>query len=342
MSKSHPSRAGFTLIELLVVISIIAMLIAILLPALGHAREAARYVLCKSQLRQNVLGMATYATDSGDHWISNHAAPDPTLSVGFDSGKLFGFAGWMGTAHARLADYMAGIDHNGRPEWRIRGRPQLMPSDLVLDEKYLWCPSAPTHTVETIDRMIGSGMGVGDPLAGVSYTINGNLNRPNGQGGSGWGAFWTSPSPQKFYTPYRGIGNSSIPPETVVLMGDGNGNAMRYHGYRQPGSYLSRTGDPMFRHFSTYQPPENQRQSVIEGGHGHVSGGPVQPRGDGRANIGFADGSVRDYADGWEKPGDFGVDWLAARVVYEHWARRYDQVQSRQANAVRTPIPPGP
>ncbi|MCC5831001.1 MAG: hypothetical protein JJU36_16265, partial [Phycisphaeraceae bacterium] len=118
--------------------------------------------------------------------------------------------------------------------------------------------------------------------------------------------------------------------------------AMRFHGYRQPApNYISSTGDPMFRHFSTYQPPEHQRQSAIEGGHGHVPGGPVQPRGDGRANLGFADGSVRDYSDGWDEPGDMGVDWLAARVVYEHW-QRYDVVQSRQANATRTPIPSGP
>jgi len=56
------SRAAFTLIELLVVISIIAILIALVTPALMAAREAARSTTCKNNLRQFGVGMHAFAT----------------------------------------------------------------------------------------------------------------------------------------------------------------------------------------------------------------------------------------------------------------------------------------
>ena len=59
-------RHGFTLIELLVVIAIIALLIGILLPALGAARKAARGTVCATHMRQVALGWTLYANENDD------------------------------------------------------------------------------------------------------------------------------------------------------------------------------------------------------------------------------------------------------------------------------------
>ncbi|MEO1584163.1 MAG: prepilin-type N-terminal cleavage/methylation domain-containing protein [Planctomycetota bacterium] len=80
------SRRGFTLIELLVVIAIIALLIGILLPALGRARDSAKTALCLANQRQIVLALTTYAGDfNGKYPINvfagtsgNETLPDGT------------------------------------------------------------------------------------------------------------------------------------------------------------------------------------------------------------------------------------------------------------------------
>ena len=59
-------RRGFTLIELLVVIAIIALLISIVVPSLRRAQEQARIIICASNQRQVIYGLAAYASDQDE------------------------------------------------------------------------------------------------------------------------------------------------------------------------------------------------------------------------------------------------------------------------------------
>lgn len=119
------SRA-FTLIELLVVISIIAMLIAILLPSLAAARMSAQRVKCMSQLRQVFLGAAYYTVDFNNRypvqsfqttWGNAGSADDVSRT---NIGNKYG------------SDPKPDDNHNGWYQFRLLGH---------INNKSLDCPS---------------------------------------------------------------------------------------------------------------------------------------------------------------------------------------------------------
>ena len=64
MKKVH-NKKGFTLVELLVVISIIAILLAVLIPSLNKARELARRIVCASNAKNTFLAMSSYSQTFG-------------------------------------------------------------------------------------------------------------------------------------------------------------------------------------------------------------------------------------------------------------------------------------
>ncbi len=93
--RGHRQAGAFTLIELLVVISIIALLIAMLLPAIKQARENARAITCMSNLRQLGIGVEVYKGEWQQHFLPL-------------TGAIQGSCGDIGTWFTLLRDF-AGI-----------------------------------------------------------------------------------------------------------------------------------------------------------------------------------------------------------------------------------------
>jgi len=173
---------GFTLIELLVVVAIIALLVAILLPALERARDAAKRVVCLSNLRQLHIAAFTYTSDykgdfpyrgrnsdAGPHtWNRNGATDNRHLWVNYIAGytiedgskmlycpsnpdpfaQIYGENRWP---HAPSNRYQAGYNffaniHSRHGEWRT-GRNVITSVVNLRPGDQLWGDLAEDKTV---------------------------------------------------------------------------------------------------------------------------------------------------------------------------------------------------
>jgi prepilin-type N-terminal cleavage/methylation domain-containing protein/prepilin-type processing-associated H-X9-DG protein len=141
MARSSISkRSGFTLIELLVVISIIALLISILLPALRNARQSSYRLKCLVQLRALGTATAAYAGDSrgfGPPHSFSHTRTDGQLVPVWNTGRLAsnGFPAFTGLDP--YLGYNSGTADARKGYYRNRGCPDYQKGVQTTDPAFI-------------------------------------------------------------------------------------------------------------------------------------------------------------------------------------------------------------
>lgn len=168
MPKGYRSRSGFTLIELLVVIAIIALLIGLLLPALGSARETAKGVKCSTQIRDSLQATMSFASErNGQAPIAGQIHPiapskfhadDPNFPQRWARALTF----WTDdrfNLRFPMPFFLTLADYNGL-EWDRSTRDDMKKAAGTYDQdpteniegpflKYYQCPSDPTFDIGT-------------------------------------------------------------------------------------------------------------------------------------------------------------------------------------------------
>jgi prepilin-type N-terminal cleavage/methylation domain-containing protein len=262
MLTSPRKHHGFTLIELLVVISIIALLISILLPALGSAREAAIQIQCSARQRTVTQAVHMYMTDFGQylpmHWdLQPDRYPSP---------------------HHWVAGYDVLNTYIGLPE-RLSGGSYMSQSSIATQWR---CPALDAEANSTV---------IGRP---AMYGMNGNLfayiSSRNGDQITTNTTYSNSEHPNQHLKEFI-IKN----PGTDIMFGEIR-SAFRpfyrtdYNGYKGAG-YSDGWGQAIFPHFTRYTYYLNGGGPAL-----NQSWGDWFSVHDGITSVSFADGHVGTHS----------------------------------------------
>lgn len=180
-------RAGFSLVELLVAIGVIAVLVAISLPALRGARERSLDTQDLANMRTIVQDMAAWSNDHADVFPNGGGMTAPYLTIVRAEGEIVGVfdyyehvGGWIHVLRAHFGEYS--------PAWGVaRGYPaKPFYSNAMISDPRLWdaCPTSPdrrwqfARTVSTSETAYPSAKGLlvtggslGAQVAEQTYSI---------------------------------------------------------------------------------------------------------------------------------------------------------------------------
>jgi prepilin-type N-terminal cleavage/methylation domain-containing protein/prepilin-type processing-associated H-X9-DG protein len=174
-SKGSLSTRGFTLIELLVVISIIALLVGILLPALGAARKTAQNSQCLSNVRQMDTAAMSFAADHKFH--TQISSTDTVWGASIPSQMRGRVAPFGKNAPARVKDWASAIVPY------MGDGTDFEDADTKVTKAFT-CPSDPNQEVDPTGYQIYNNIsgGIGKENKPISYGINADATTYNHNG----------------------------------------------------------------------------------------------------------------------------------------------------------------
>ena len=180
-SRAVASR-GFTLIELLVVIAIIAILAALLLPALASAKRRAKLAQCQSNFHQIFIACSAYANDYNDYFpvctVGADNAPPAFNHLG-DAHYTYYLGQWPGLPNTPIKPGVQ-PNINNRPVFDCLG--YLYETHEVADGKALYCPAYPDASILSSSQYqtpyfmsTDAGLGTANPAVRCTMLFNPHL-----------------------------------------------------------------------------------------------------------------------------------------------------------------------
>jgi prepilin-type N-terminal cleavage/methylation domain-containing protein len=220
------SRKGFTLIELLVVVAIIALLIAILIPSLGRAKELANRSACGASLTGILKGLNLYSAENSDSFplvlpptsVKMNAPTVPTSTTGTGNAQQT-LNSYYNSAAAQQGDPMANL-------WLLVLKGNVGPKQFICKSD----PAAPTPSDQTDNSgNFYDNFGV---VSGVKNTSIGNVSYSfsymwtNTTGAGGW---WRSTVDSSLpigsdIAPFQGSGTPARALTTTLATAQTNSN----------------------------------------------------------------------------------------------------------------------